>query len=156
MSAMRPLLLSAGLLMTMDVSATSTRVGATRARLGLVREMIEVYRRDHGVPPVSLLAILDGESQWKRQRLLDDAGDNKFIYLVRDKGKLDYDLYSTGGNGRDDLGAGDDVVLAKPSFLPQVIAAAIVGTFVACIVVLMTRHRRPSVAKHTHASMDDV
>lgn len=90
-----------------------------RVRLGTVRQALELYKKDHGAYPTeqqSLAVLCDQPSQ--RGYLVCKKGVNDpwlhpYVYKAPSPQNLSYQVYSSGPNGIDEGGGGDDIT--KPS-----------------------------------------
>ena len=95
------------------VHADSLRVTKAVAEIAELRQQVEAYRVDHGAYPKSLDDVRPG------QHSLDPWGQ-PYVYRASDRTLV---LYSTGKNGSDEQGQGDDVVswnLLRHEFYPEV------------------------------------
>lgn len=78
-------------------------------RLEMLREAVAVFKRERGVLPSSLQELVP---RFLPHMPADSWGQN-YVYRVGDGKFL---LYSAGLDGRDELGAGDDVTSKEKSY----------------------------------------
>jgi type II secretion system protein G len=101
--------------------ATTTKQGFTKARVSIIEEALYAFRSDVGRLPYTeeglsaLIAPPNERVNWHglytdRNRPLKDGWQRDFIYYYPSKiGGGDFDLYSLGPNGIDELGEGGDI-----------------------------------------------
>jgi type II secretory pathway pseudopilin PulG len=89
----------------------SARIGACEAMLSQLEQVLSMYRRDHERLPTDLselsISSSDRAAYFEIKGRLLDPWKRPFVYRVLPSDS--YQLYSTGPDGRDEGGGGDDV-----------------------------------------------
>jgi general secretion pathway protein G len=90
--------------------ATSSRSGKTRSDLASTATYIELLRLEKGRLPTAAEwdDQIQGQAGLETYPVVQDAWGRRFIYLAPGK-HGDFDLYSAGANGLDEMGKGDDI-----------------------------------------------
>lgn len=88
---------------------------ATRTTMEVVAGALDAYHLERSVYPPTLSALMEGATPYLDPRKgIKDGWKRELLYQAPGASGQKYDLFSTGGNGQFENGAGDDVDFWKP------------------------------------------
>ena len=85
------------------------RIHRVQHDLQNLKSTIEIYKRDRGLYPPTLADIVPDY----QLSIPSDKWGSEYVYRVK---STEYDLYSVGTNGIDELLGGDDVILGRKEY----------------------------------------
>lgn len=144
-----------------DRCIASTNVGTVKVEIDLFLERLEKFKNDVGRYPTKsegLTALREKPndlSGWKgpyiNKNIPMDAWGKPFIYTIPSKySKNEFDLYSFGANGLDDLGQKDDITswtevnykYYRRSFNTIYLIFSLIGLFIVAVIVFKVGNRK--------------